>query len=192
MMACPCALCYVWTLWYVVNGVMSLSSAVYESPQLPVTVRCVAPAVNHQSRDQLHGQQLTIRQLYDSAFLLANPIHNGMHCLLIAFSVRIQQCTVTGVPWREMTLRPRALPEIVHSDDGSLHTWHSISCNFAHERKSQSAFYTYRGRWGSILSYSPLDPPLRKTHGPIAIAISRSVRRMSVLANISKSKLCTA
>ena len=98
----------------------------------------------------------------------------------------VQASTVTGVPWREMTLRPRALPEIVHSDDGSLHTWHSISCNFAHERKSQSAFYTYRGRWGSILSYSPLDPPLRKTHGPIAIAISRSVRRMSVLANISK------
>ena len=106
---------------------MSLSSAVYESPQLPVTVRCVAPAVNHQSRDQhwpLHGQQLTIRQLYDSAFLLANPIHNGMHYLLIAFSVYVY-CVQAYCNRRSIAIRlkridgiPLVHPEVAHKYDG--------------------------------------------------------------------------
>ena len=62
------------------DDVMSLSSAVTESTQLPFTVRCVAP-VPDQSRDQysaLLDQQLTISKIYDSTFLLANPIHGGM------------------------------------------------------------------------------------------------------------------
>ena len=66
-------------VWYI-EGVMSLSSAITKSPRLPFTVRCVAP-VNHKSRDQhsmmLHGQQLTISQIYDCTVLLASPIHGG-------------------------------------------------------------------------------------------------------------------
>jgi len=58
---------------------MSFSSAVTESAQLPFILRCVAP-VTDESRDlysPLLGQQLTISKIYDSTFLLANPIHGG-------------------------------------------------------------------------------------------------------------------
>jgi len=67
-----CLLCDV----HVDGDGQSLFDFVNESARLPVTVCCsVAP---DRSRDQwLHNQQLTISQLYDSTFLLANPIHNG-------------------------------------------------------------------------------------------------------------------
>ena len=64
----------------VLDAAMSLSSAISESRHFPLKVRFVAP-VSAESRDQhleLHGQLITVRQIYDSTILLANPIQNGM------------------------------------------------------------------------------------------------------------------